>query len=145
MRMTTNGRSRKVSEALTNNVAELVWWFPTTSEQYRIRGALAFVGGGRFDHDEDLAEVRREMWEKSSDASRESFFASGASGAAFLEEETYIPKGGRDEEGNILPPPDSFLLMLLVPRYCDYLCLKKMYRQVDKVVDGKWEASRVNP
>ena len=54
----TDARSDKVTESLTQTSntdssqssigSEIVWWFPTVGEQYRLRGEWVFVGtGGR--------------------------------------------------------------------------------------------------
>ena len=149
MRMITDVRSQKVEQVMKNpsKVAELLWWFPKTSEQYRINGQLIFVGGGQFEYDGDkaLASARKEMWGNLSDFAREQFFTEKVPG------EPYggpweVPTGGRDDDGKLLPIPDNFLLMLLVPKHCDYLRLgNNMYRQIDRLVDGEWKAERVNP
>merc|ERR1711962_1330770 len=38
MKMCTDLRSKKVEEVAHQPISEMVWWFPKTSEQYRIRG-----------------------------------------------------------------------------------------------------------
>lgn len=133
-----------------SNAAELLWWFPKLSEQYRIRGKLVFVGGGdgnfAYDNDKTLQVARKEQWGNLSDSARESFFAQQTPGETFAEESADIPAGGRDADGKVLPPPDTFLLMLLLPQHCDYLRLTNMYRQIDtKTEQGQWTSERVNP
>ena len=74
-----------------------------------------------------------------------------------------VPPGGRDEEGQVLAPPDSFLLLLLRPQKVKYLRLTDNFsQQCDlRVLEGKgevkgegekgvayterWETRRVNP
>jgi pyridoxamine 5'-phosphate oxidase len=56
-----------------------------------------------------------------------------------------IPIGGRDEDGKVLSPPDTFLLMLLYPTAIDYLRLGDNFRQVDQWDGGLWTSMRVNP
>jgi hypothetical protein len=144
MKMITDVRSNKVAEASNgNSVCEMVWWFAKSSEQYRIRGKLMFVGSGQFDLDEQLASVRKQQWGSLSDPAREQFFWKDP-GISYSGEST-VPKGGRDEDGKVLPPPDSFLLMLLFPMRVDYLRLADNFRQIDKIRDGSWTLSRVNP
>lgn len=149
MRMITHVQSNKVQQVVAHpsKAAELLWWFPKTSEQYRIRGELFFVGAGQFDRDDDndLAIARKEQWGNLSDSARESFFANEKPGEAYTGESSDVPSGGRSQDGKVLPPPDTFLLMILLPKYCDYLRLTNMYRQVDELVDGKWQSLRVNP
>ena len=74
MKMITDSRSNKVRESAA---CEMVWWFAKSSEQYRIRGELAYVGSsGRFatDGDKGLVSARLEQWGNLSDAAREQFF-----------------------------------------------------------------------
>jgi pyridoxamine 5'-phosphate oxidase len=151
MRMITDARSNKVreiQESSKNKNAELVWWFPKTNEQYRIRGTLVFVGNGPFlyDTDETLALARKQQWGNLTDAARESFFKTPVPGELY-EPENEVPPGGRDDSGSVMPPPDNFLLMLLLPRYVDYLRLGNMYRQIDQRHDNNmtWSKHRVNP
>jgi len=144
MKMITDNRSNKVSEASSDAACEMVWWFAKSSEQYRIRGQLKFVGGkGQFELDEQLSSVRKQQWGNLSDMAREQFFWKEP-GVPYSGEST-VPTGGRDEEGKVLPPPDSFLLMLLFPTRVDYLRLGDNFRQVDEIKDGAWTLERVNP
>lgn len=172
MKMITDQRSQKVTQlsstatskeddVVTN--AEMVWWFPKTSEQYRIRGNLFVVGaakgtsGSRDDDDDDkfLQTARREQWGNLSDSAREAFYDPRLPGQPYNADSAAdvmakIPAGGRDAEtGQVLqPPPDCFLLMLLQPNYCDYLRLggTEQYRQIDeRQGDGSWTSVRVNP
>lgn len=167
MKMCTDVRSNKVTEVVSSNcsqndslssdtaIAEIVWWFPKTTEQYRIRGHLLFIGGGRFSHDDDsfLVSSRKELWGNLSDPARESFLDENIPGDPFSDDkkdgQQKIPPGGRDEAtGKLLPPPDTFLLMLLFPTEVDYLRLRDQYRQIDKrIPDGGkiWSFQRVNP
>ena len=160
MKMITDNRSHKVTEiAETDGATEMIWWFPKTSEQYRIRGTLILVGTHPQHRPDDafLQTARREQWGNLSDPAREAFYDpsvpgrpwSAASDAAKDASTCGIPTGGRDAEtGKVLqPPPDHYLLMLFRPNYCDYLRLgAEQYRQIDKLgTDGKWTSQRVNP
>ena len=155
MKMITDARSNKVSDvAAHQGQAELVWWFPKTSEQYRISGKLILVGPNNT-NDAFLQTMRRETWGNLSDAAREAFYDERVPGQPYNNDNESsslqnIPPGGRDAEtGKVLqPPPAHFLLMLLVPHACDYLRLgqPEQYRQVDvRHDDGTWTLQRVNP
>lgn len=157
MKMCTDLRSKKVEQTEQQPIAELVWWFPKSSEQYRIRGRLHLVGDDDVD-DRALAIARKELWGGISDTARESFFGSLIPGMPYCEELTTddnsktVPPGGRDEEGKVLPPPRNFLLMILDPQEVDYLRLTgAQYRQVDKRgtsaddANKAWSWERVNP
>ena len=159
MKMITDKRSNKFSEVTNNthvnngkmsNTVEMVWWFAKSSEQYRIRGQLEFVGGD--ETDPNLLIARKEQWGNLSDMAREQFYWVDP-GLIFNSDESskealsQIPPGGRDEDGKVLPPPENFLLMLLYPKRCDYLRLSDNFRQIDDLnaEDQEWQSNRVNP
>uniref|UniRef100_A0A7S4IHW8 Pyridoxamine 5'-phosphate oxidase Alr4036 family FMN-binding domain-containing protein n=1 Tax=Odontella aurita TaxID=265563 RepID=A0A7S4IHW8_9STRA len=160
MKMITDLRSSKVGEASGGTAdeattttaamptnAEMVWWFGKSSEQYRIRGNLKFVGGGTFDDDDDvhLSRARKEQWGNLSDTAREQFYWKEP-GVPYVQQAT-VPPGGRGDDGRVLPPPENFLLMLLYPNRVDYLRLGDNFRQVDELdrEGGGWKLERVNP
>lgn len=138
MKMCTDLRSRKVGEVAHQPISEMVWWFPKTSQQYRVRGSLLLVGD---DNDDKALQIaRKEMWGNLSDPARESF----------LDDESVRYIGGRADDGKVLPVPANFLLMLLNPTYVDYLQLTgAQYRQIDeRVGDARkstWSSKRVKP
>lgn len=126
MKMCTDLRSQKVREISHRPIGELVWWFPKTSEQYRIRGTVTLVGGDEND-DSSLWIARKELWRNLSDPARESFLDDDSNVAGHC-------GGGRDENGKVVPPPNNFLLMLLEPKHVDYLLLgPNQYRQIDQL------------
>lgn len=170
MKMITDLRSNKVSEVESfqttgrknGNTVEMVWWFPKSSEQYRIRGKLQFIGNGGplTNNDEDMSNhndyfvgERKQQWGNLSDMAREQFYwdKPGVPYCSIKGHEQGVPPGGRDEDGKVLPVPDSFLLMLLYPTKIDYLKLGENYRQIDEWTwdgDGdksQWEQMRMNP
>ena len=81
--------------------------------------AAAEAAAEEDDGDEELASCRKIMWGNLSDSARESFFGNQLPGKPFQEETAAIPTGGRDENGKVLPPPDNFLLILLIPKTVD--------------------------
>jgi hypothetical protein len=133
-----------------------------------VRGQLQFIGtdgplngdnindsNGAEDDDvkEFLTEQRRQQWGNLSDMAREQFYWENP-GEPFVEvPSAAVPAGGRDEDGKVLPPPDTFLLMLLYPTRVDYLRLSDNYHQIDELVRGdigdetscRWMARRANP
>jgi pyridoxamine 5'-phosphate oxidase len=150
MKMVTDDRSKKVQQVMRHpsRSAELHWWFPKSNEQYRVQGQLLFVGGGNFEHDGDkvLSVARKEAWGNLSDSARESFLYEQVPGDIFEEATSCESSGGRDSDRKVVPPPENFLLMLLLPKQCDYLRLgAAQYRQVDSLSEGKWCKQRVNP
>jgi len=161
MKMCTDSRSQKVQETAQQPMAELVWWFPKTSEQYRIRGQVIMVDsnggdGGSPEDQKTLQIARKEMWGNLSDPARESFLDTTVvpgeptkTASTTMPTSSDIPKGGRDDDGNVVqPPPDNFLLLLLNPKYVDYLCLTgDQYRQIDTRDDHtqEWSQQSVNP
>ena len=162
MKMITDARSNKVAEVTNHNnqnqttktatTAEMVWWFSKSSEQYRIRGSLVFIGAETSNHDEEdeeskfLSMARKQQWGNLSDMAREQFYWNDP-GMPY-ENEATVPTGGRDENGTVLPPPDNFLLMLLYPNRVDYLRLTDNFHQIDQLVShesDEWTFERVNP
>lgn len=147
MKMITDLRSSKVCEAsghtspATANTCELVWWFSKSSEQYRVRGSLQFVGGD--ESDDFLVRMRKEQWGNLSDMAREQFYWRDPS--IEYEPQVKVPEGGRGDDGKVLSPPDNFLLMLLNPTRVDYLRLGDNFRQLDELDGDKWMEKRVNP
>ena len=157
MKMITDQRSNKVQES---TACEMVWWFPKSNEQYRIRGNLVFVGPtgtttttststmNNSDQDEVFASARIQQWGNLSESAREQFFWDHPGkdyDAGDASSTVIVPTGGRNEEGTLLPPPDTFLLMLLLPHYVDYLRLGDNCRLVDQLTDGVWHSKQVNP
>jgi hypothetical protein len=144
MKMCTHLKSKKVAQNSDQPIAEMVWWFPKTSEQYRIRGPLLLIG--KDSEDRNLEIARKELWGNLTDPSRESFFGEVVPGDAFEKQFSSVPPGGRDEDGKILPPPENFLLMLLDPKDVDYLHLTgDQNRQIDSRGPSGWTMQRVNP
>lgn len=146
LKMCTDLRSKKVEQNSAQSIAEVVWWFPKTSEQYRIRGDLILVGSEE-ENDKALITARKELWGNLSDPARESFLGNLLPGELLAGEETAdIPPGGRGEDGKPVPPPGNFLLMLLDPKHVDYLLLgKEQHRQIDIRGGDGWSFDRVNP
>jgi len=142
LRMITDARSEKVEQGRRSPACEIVWWFSQSSEQYRFAGTLQFVGA---DADGSLRETRLTQWRDLRDPAREQFWWDQPN-VPFTGEPS-PPRGGRGTDGEILAPPDSFLLMLMRPTSVKYLRLTDNYAQVD-VLDagsGEWSATRVNP
>ena len=145
-----------------NLECELCWWLMRTSEQFRVRGKLKYVGddGGV---DAALAAARREQWGKMRDEAREQFFWDHP-GAVFsgLEESERTDTDDADPSAvtpttdasktaadatagehltdddasanRLAMPPSNFLLMLLDPIRIDHLCLKTNVRIVDELL-----------
>jgi pyridoxamine 5'-phosphate oxidase len=151
MKMITNSRSSKVAELSgtqsPHSVAELVWWFSKSSEQYRVRGNIQFIGEdtNKDGSSEFLRQSRKEQWGNMSDPAREQFYWKNP-GEPYSGTPS-VPPGGRGEDGKVLPPPKEFLLMLLHPQHVDYLRLTDNYHQIDHFneVTRSWETQRVNP
>jgi hypothetical protein len=140
--MVADARSDKIKHIRENSKAEVHWWFGNLTEQYRIRGDLVIVDDTASGV---LQEARLEKWERLTDAGREAFFRDKLSGEPY-EGESIVPKGGRSElDGTILPPPETFVLLLLAPHFVEYLRLQNLYKQRDERDErGRWSWYRVN-
>lgn len=146
MRMITDGRSEKVAQINASPWCEMVWWFGKSSEQYRIAGELRLVGAA--DGDAAALAARKQQWGNLSDSAREQFFwtSPGQPIEVELGPADGVPAGGRDADGRVLPPPDTFMLLLLEPTQVKYLRLTDNFAQADTVQpDGAWTAARVSP
>lgn len=140
--MITDARSEKVDHVRRSPACELVWWFSQSSEQYRVKGTLQLVGD---EEEGELQAARQDQWTKMSDAAREQFWWDQP-GVAYSGDPS-VPKGGKNSEGELLPPPPAFLMVLLWPSRVKYLRLTDNYSQVDALdeASGVWEPMRVNP
>ena len=150
MKMITDSRSEKVSQIAASPQCEMVWWFSQSSEQYRITGKLQLVSGE--DTNEELLAARKQQWGNLSDPAREQFYWKQP--GVTYEGTPDVPAGGRDEDGKVLPPPDTFLLMLLHPVSVKYLRLTDNMALLDEAAsssgictsDDNWHPpKRVNP
>lgn len=148
MSFITNLHSEKVAHFDANPVTEVVWWFPQTSEQYRIFASVHMVDAGETNG--AYAQEREALWKSIRGNMRETFFwppqnqviqPNGAPPSAD------VPKDGCDENGNILPPPESFLILLAWPKKWKYLELNSSYAQIDELDPNtrQWQRNRVTP
>ena len=152
MRMTTDVRSEKIRQS--SALAEMVWWFPHSNEQFRIRGNLLFVGvatllkeavgdDSRISTDEYLHAERVKQWKAQTSQSQASFLRHVQPGSVKSDNDPKPAVATDNNSDN--EPPDTFLLMFLQPQHVDYLRLTDLYRQVDeRQEDGTWTKTRVH-
>ncbi|GBG30685.1 Pyridoxine/pyridoxamine 5'-phosphate oxidase 2 [Hondaea fermentalgiana] len=137
LRFITNGEAEKVAQAKANSAAELCWYFTDSREQYRLTGDLEVVAADA--KDDKLVTLRKNQWSELSDSAREQFYwpqprsvlPSGVDNFKDLLDKGAIPEGGKDSNGDLLQPPDTFVVMLLWPRYAKYLNLFDNFAQED--------------
>lgn len=145
----TDRRSEKVKDFEANAACEIVWWFPKSNEQYRLAGRVELTLGSS--KDEGLLEKRVKAWRALSDTAREAFFMQDPDQAIAPEfkvdkEDLGVPKGGRDAEGKILPPPDTFVHVLVWIHAVKYLKVYPVnYAQNDTLDPSTrvWTSQRV--
>jgi PPOX class probable FMN-dependent enzyme len=126
----TDRTSEKIAQIRSNSRAELMFWLPGWREQYRLCGLL-----------EEVKEpLRSAIWTEMSDKSRALFFWPAPAQpreptSAFVE---FIPSA--------TPPPQRFLVLLLVPDQVERLELndhphhRRRWRK-----DTEWEVEEINP
>lgn len=142
LRMITDARSEKAKQIAASPWCEMVYWFGKSSEQYRIQGTLQLIG--EEEQNSELLSARKQQWGNLTDSGREQFFWNDP-GLPF-EGDPSTPAGGRGEDNRVLPPPPSFLLMLLWPTEVKFLRLTDNYAQQDIIDEtGKWMSDRANP
>ena len=145
IKMITDSRSEKVDQIKFSPMCEMVWWFSQSSEQYRIKGILKLISNDQSNESEEEFQIaRKQMWGNLSDPAREQFY--WLQPGKEYDGIPVVPNGGRDNDGKVLNPPNTFLLMLLIPTSVKYLRLKDNFAQNDKIQDNnKWISTRVNP
>ena len=161
LKFITDCRSQKVSQLKARPEAELCWWFLKSSEQYRIRGKLTVVGDIEESPDAapELIAARKQQWGNLRDSAREQFYwthpglpldqvPEGMMDGPKCSNKLDIPSGGRGSDGKVLPPPKTFLLLLLWPEHVDYLRLTDNCRMDFRRLPGNddiWQGEEVTP
>lgn len=148
----TDARASKVEELARQPLAEVVWWFGASWEQFRIQGRVVLVGP---QHPlEPLRSARARLWRKASDSTREQFAwpepgeeCVGSVTAAALPMTAQAAAGDN--------PPDNFLLGVLAPTFVDHLHLTKpvsirhihwpLPAAAQDDSPAEWASQRVNP
>ena len=156
LKFITDNRSEKVEQIRHRPEGEMVWWFLKTSEQYRISGKLEVIGNDSTN--QELLAVRKQTWGELRDTAREQFYwiqpgiplneAEDEKDQEKKETENNdTPTGGRGKDGKVLPPPDTFLMMLLRPTKVDYLRLSDNARVVFNHTENKgiWTKQSMSP
>jgi PPOX class probable FMN-dependent enzyme len=126
--LTTDLRSDKVREIKSCPNAEICWYFRETREQFRLSGAIEIIGheaGGT------SCELRLELWQRLSDATRRQFT---------WPEAGLIP--------DVEAPLPVFGILLFVPRRVDHLLLTT--EPHDRTIyalapSGEWSAEKIAP
>mmetsp|Transcript_4735 Transcript_4735/g.5967 ORF Transcript_4735/g.5967 Transcript_4735/m.5967 type:complete len:216 (-) Transcript_4735:684-1331(-) len=147
LKFVTDSRSEKVKNLSSNPYSEVAWWFPGTSEQYRISGKVDIISAD--ETDKENIDLRVKQWGEMSNHGRQAFYYPPGGLVIKDKDEELLkpkaPKGGRDGKGFILPPPDTFVVLLLWTDTIKYLNLKENFAQVDKHTDTSWTSERVTP
>ena len=134
--------SYKVTQVKENEFGEMVWWFPASSEQFRLQGKYSIISSEI--SDSWWQNERIETWKKLSPPAKSQFFwpEPGVEYSG-LEEETANENEENSESHS--SPPENFLLLLLIPDSVHYLRLKDNYAAQETFVNGQWKQRRVNP
>lgn len=147
LKFVTDSRSEKVQHLKSNPFCEVTWWFPESSEQYRISGEVQIVSED--EKDEELINLRIKQWKEMSNHGRMAFYYPAGNQIVESSDDELLnpkaPQGGRDGKGNILPPPETFLILLLWTDTVKYLNLNDNFAQLDKHSDTDWNCFRITP
>jgi len=156
LKVITDMRSEKASSKQIsddNPYFEVVYWFPHTSEQYRIEGFASLHsgtsgdGGGDGDNVSDMTQVRLAMWNTLRRSAKEQFFWSQP-GAKYECDDMKVKETNPSADTNTdYDIPDNFALLLLHPTQVKYLRLSDNYAQLDALnkPDNEWKSCRVYP
>ncbi|WP_111655801.1 pyridoxamine 5'-phosphate oxidase family protein [Isoalcanivorax indicus] len=131
--MTTDLRSTKVKGLKHHRQAEACWYLPARQQQFRLRGEVTLKGPGR------SASLRDELWERLSEASRQTF-TRPAPGHSLGQASAFTHPAPT-------APPDCFGLLVLQPFRVDYLDLAASphERQLYEYRAGEWHQRPLNP
>lgn len=132
----TDRRSDKIVHLAHCPHGELCWYFTQSREQFRLSGPLHAVGTSA---PEAAQAVRQQVWQQLSDNARGQFGWPP-------------PQAPRQPSFEVQPmdrvhPPDTFVLLLLVPQRVDHLELRgePQSRCLYHWGAGKWQRQEVNP
>lgn len=147
LKFTTDKRSQKFEHFVENPLAEVVWWFPQTGEQYRLRGKIQLITSD--EKDLEVKKYRAQTWREHGNKQREAFFMPGPHlkvGPEYQPDRTAIPKGGKDETGSIVEPPATFVLVFLWIEHVKYLKIPENFaQQSDYGSKENWVTYRITP
>ena len=140
LKFITDSRSQKVEEIEKNAWGEICWYFPTTREQFRLKGKLTLVKADN-PHPK-IAKARQTAWQEISDNARQQF--------------TWPHPGKSKVQASAfkLLPPDrakpllNFYLLLLEPTKVEHLELReepqnRWLYQID--IYRTWTTQEINP
>lgn len=132
----SDGRSEKSEQLKATPQCELVFWLPTSREQFRVQGSVKVL-------DERSKEaVRVELWKELTDQSRALFFWPSP-GAKRLD----APETFKESVESATPPPAHFEVLVVRPRRVEQLQLAgHPHRRRRWMLAGNWSAAaEVNP
>mmetsp|Transcript_13024 Transcript_13024/g.19647 ORF Transcript_13024/g.19647 Transcript_13024/m.19647 type:complete len:252 (+) Transcript_13024:83-838(+) len=147
MQFITDSRSNKVAHLKHHPAGEVVWWMPSISEQFRISGSLTAISAQH--SDKSMVAARLDIWHTLSAQAKQQFFWNDP-GRPYLEP----PVAVSSTDCAMVPPPENFLLLLLLPHRLHFLRLKDNYAQQDErrtlsdiqsSSGHRWQCCRVNP
>jgi len=132
----TDRRSDKLVHLAHCPYGELCWYFTQSREQFRLGGPLHRVDSAA---PAPVQGVRQQVWQQLS--------AKGRSQFGWPQ-----PRGPRQPSFEVQPvddthPPDTFVLLLLLPQQVDHLELRgdPQSRCIYHQTAGEWQQQEVNP
>ena len=131
--MTTDLRSTKVKGLRHQPQAEACWYLPARQQQFRLRGNVTLKGAGR------NASLRDELWERMSEASRQTFTRPAPGHSLGPDSAFAHPAPTR--------PPECFGVLILQPFRVDYLDLAAQphQRRLFEYRAREWHQRPLNP
>ncbi len=128
LQVATDARSDKVTQLARHGPVEICWYFTRSREQFRIRGEATLHNDG---------PARAGLWSSLSEAARVQFFW----------RDPGRPLGDGDAVPSVEGPPETFLLLEVIPLRVDHLRLaaEPQQRFLSELREGGWRAEPVNP
>ncbi len=137
-------RSEKIAQIQQNPATEACWYFTKTREQFRVRGQLtAITAEATADTSAaDLAETRRQLWQKISDSARLQFAWPHPKSTRTEDSDAFAPSPPDPQN-----PLETFCALLLTPQEVDYLSLRgePQDRLIYQLAEDCWTSEIVNP
>ncbi len=133
-------RSEKIAQIQHNPNAEACWYFTKTREQFRVRGQLTAITADT--SAADLAETRRQLWQKISDSARLQFAWPHPKATRTEDSDAFAPSPPDPQD-----PLETFCALLLTPQEVDYLSLRgePQSRIIYQLAKDDWTCTSVNP
>lgn len=129
-----DSRSEKTTHIHKTDTVEILFWFQSRREQYRVKGVMSILDATGND------PIREPMWRELSDATRATFF--WPTPAAPREPDPHF----KDAVSSDVPPPENFQILQLHPSKAERLSLHPFPHDRRRWTEANsWQEEPLNP